>query len=95
MTVDASPKKDRESTWEWHIKDTERRTLPLTAEVVKLLVERQMSQPEGNPYIFVPMARYERIQGLGVQTPEDFALCISNAHRELLSDEEFCPHYRR
>ncbi len=64
MTADVSPKKSRERTWEWHIKDTERRTLPLTAEVVKLLVERQMSQPEGNPYIFVPMARYEHIQEL-------------------------------
>jgi len=62
MTVDVSPKRDREDMWEWHIKDTERRTLPLTAEVVKLLVEHQMSQPEGNPYIVVPMARYERIQ---------------------------------
>jgi integrase len=36
----------------------------LTVELVKLLVEHQMSQPEGNPYVFVPMARYERIQGL-------------------------------
>lgn len=64
MTVDVSPKRDHESTWEWHIKDTERRTLPLTAEVVRLLLEHQMSEPEGNPYIFVPMARYERIQEL-------------------------------
>jgi len=62
MTVDVSPKKDREDTWEWHIKDTERRTLPLTAELVRRLVEHQMSQSEGCPYIFVPMARYERIQ---------------------------------
>jgi integrase len=62
MTVDVSPKEDREDTWEWHIKDTERRTLPLTADLVRLLVEHQMSQPESCPYIFVPMARYERIQ---------------------------------
>jgi len=62
MTVDVSPKKDREGTWEWHIKDTEQRTLPLTAELVRWLVEHQMSQSEGCPYIFVPMARYERIQ---------------------------------
>jgi integrase len=61
MTVDVSPKKDSGCTWEWHIKDTDRRTLPLTAELVKLLVEHQMSQPEGCPYIFVPVARYERI----------------------------------
>jgi len=64
MTVDVSPKKDSESAWEWHIKDTERRTLPLTTEVLNLLAEHQMSQAEGNPYIFVPMARYERIQEL-------------------------------
>ena len=29
---------------------------------VRLLVEHQVSQPEGCPYIFVPRARYERIQ---------------------------------
>jgi integrase len=62
MTVDVSPKKDRMDTWEWHIEDTDRRTLPLTGELVKLLVAHQMAQPEGNPYVFVPMARYERIQ---------------------------------
>jgi integrase len=64
MTVDVAPKKDGVDTWEWHIKDTERRTLPLTAELLRLLVEHQMSQPEGCPYIFVPMARYKRIQEL-------------------------------
>ena len=62
LTIDVAPKKDREDTWEWHIKDTERRTLPLTTELVRLLVEHQMSQPEGCPYIFVPMDRYKRIQ---------------------------------
>ena len=62
MTIDVSPKKDREDTWKWHIKDTERRILPLTAKLVRLLIEHQMSQPEGCPYIFVPTARYKRIQ---------------------------------
>ena len=62
MTVDVSPKKDCEDTWEWHIKDTERRTLPLTAVLVRLLAEYKMYQSEGNPYIFVPMTRYKRIQ---------------------------------
>ena len=64
MTVEVSPKQDREDMWEWRIKDNDRRTLPLTAELVKLLVELQGSQPEGNPYVFVPMARYEHIQEL-------------------------------
>ncbi len=64
MTIEVSPKKDCDDTWEWHMKDTDRRTLPLTAELVKLLAELQMSQPEGNPYVFVPKARYEQIQEL-------------------------------
>jgi integrase len=64
MTVEVSPKKDRTDTWEWHIKDTDRRTLPLTAELVSRLAAHQVSQPEGNPYVFVPTARYEVIQGL-------------------------------
>jgi integrase len=64
MTVEVSPKKNRADTWEWHIKDADHRTLPLTADLVKLLVERQMAQPEGDPYVFVPMGRYELIQEL-------------------------------
>jgi integrase len=61
MTVEVAPKKDRDDTWEWYIKDTDRRTLPLTADLVQLLVELQLSQPEGNPYVFVPKARYDQI----------------------------------
>jgi integrase len=64
MTVDVSPKNDCEDTWQWHVKDTERRTFPLTADLVKLLAEHHVSEPDGNPYIFVPDARYERIQAL-------------------------------
>jgi len=64
MTVEVSPKKDCDDTWEWNIKDTDRRVLPLTADLVKLLVELQLCQPEGNPYVFVPKARYEQIQEL-------------------------------
>ena len=64
MTVEVSPKQDREDTWEWLIKDTDRRTLPLTVDLVKLLVELQVSQPEGNPYVFIPAARYGQIQEL-------------------------------
>jgi len=64
MTVEVSPKKNGADTWEWHIKDADHRTLPLTADLVKLLVEHQMAQPEGNPYVFVPTGRYELIQDL-------------------------------
>ena len=58
------PKDDTEHTWEWHIKDTERRTLPLTDELVQLLVEHQAEQPEGYPYVFIPPKRYHYIQQL-------------------------------
>ena len=62
FTVDVSPKKDDMDTWEWHIKDTDRRTLPLTAALVKLLAGHKTLQQEGNPYVFVPNVRYEGIQ---------------------------------
>jgi integrase len=64
MTVEVSPKRDCPDTWEWYTKDTDRRTLPLTADLVRLLAEFQLSQPEGNPYVFVPKTRYEQIQEL-------------------------------
>jgi len=62
FTVDVSPKKDDVDTWEWHIKDTDRRTLPLTAALAKLLAEHKASQPEWNPYVFVHNPRYQGIQ---------------------------------
>jgi len=88
MTVDVSPKKDRMDTWEWHIKDTDRRTLPLTADLVKLLVEHQMSQPEGNPYVFVPTARYERIQ-------EYRRMGEWSVDKERSPVSKFCHHFNR
>ncbi len=63
-TVEVAPKKHSESTWEWHVKDTERRTLPLTEEVLSLLATHQAEQAEGLPYVFVPADRYEHIKGL-------------------------------
>ena len=66
-TIDVSPKKDSTETWCWLIKDTERRTLPLTEEIVAMLAEHQNEQPEGYPYVFVPPYRYDRIQQLRQQ----------------------------
>jgi integrase len=60
--IKISPKDDTEYTWEWHIKDTDRRSVPLTDEVVKMLAEHQANQPEGYPYVFIPPVRYDRIQ---------------------------------
>ena len=42
MKIDVSPKRGREDTWEWHIKDTERRTLPLTTERFYLAVRKDV-----------------------------------------------------
>jgi len=66
-TIDVSPKKNTAETWEWHIKDTDRRTLPLTEDVIVMLSSHQAEQPEGYPYIFVPPCRYDRVQQLRKQ----------------------------
>ena len=57
-----SPKEDTEHTWAWLIKDCDRRTLPLTDEVVQMLVDHQSRQPERHPYVFVLPVRYAHIQ---------------------------------
>jgi len=57
-----SPKDDTAETWRWLIKDTDRRTLPLSADLTQRLVDHQNRQPEGHPYVFVPCARYDYIQ---------------------------------
>jgi integrase len=67
LTVEVSPKEDAAETWEWQIKDADRRTLPLTDELASLLIQHQAGQPEGYPYVFVPVARYDHIQTLRKQ----------------------------
>jgi len=64
QTIDVSPKENTPETWQWYIKDTERRTLPLMEKVVVLLAEHQSRQPERYPYVFVPVDRYDKIQVL-------------------------------
>jgi integrase len=61
-TIDVSPKDSTKHTWEWHVKDTDRRTLPLTNEVIRILADQQAKQLEGYPYVFVPPFRYDHIQ---------------------------------
>jgi len=62
QTIKVSPKAKTAATWEWLIKDTDRRTLPLTDMLTQLLVDHQNRQPEGHPYVFVPPPRYDYIQ---------------------------------
>lgn len=52
QTIDVSPQKDIDQAWEWHIKDTDRRTLPLTEQVLLLLTKHYEQQPEGYPLHF-------------------------------------------
>jgi integrase len=62
QTIDVSPQEGTDQTWEWYIKDTDRRTLPLTEQVLLLLTKHYEEQPEGYPYVFVPPKRYDHIQ---------------------------------
>ena len=63
-TIDVQAKEETTTTWEWRIKDSDHRTLPLTEELVSLLVDFQALQPEGYPYILIPPSRYDHIQRL-------------------------------
>jgi len=62
QTIRVCPKEDVAETWLWRIKDTDRRTLPLTPELTQMLADHQSRQPDGCPYVFVPSARYRFIQ---------------------------------
>jgi len=62
QTVEVSPKEDTTETWEWRIKDTDRRVLPLKEDVIQLLVNIQNRRPEGYPYVLLPPERYDHIQ---------------------------------
>ena len=64
QTIEVNHKKNTKDTWEWLIKDTDCRILPLTEEIVAMLAEHQNRQPEGYPYVFVPPARHDHIQQL-------------------------------
>ena len=66
--IKITPKDDTEHTWHWEIKDTDRRSVPLTAEVLQMLAELQSEQPEGYPYVFLyllnAMTGYRSSDGL-------------------------------
>jgi integrase len=62
--INITPKENTPNTWRWDIKDADERTLPLTDKVTQLLADHQSNQPEGYPYVFVPVQRYDFIQSL-------------------------------
>jgi len=61
MVIEVTPKENTEETWEWKIKDTDRRRLPLKEDVSHLLIDLQNRRPDGYPYVFVPPARCDHI----------------------------------
>ena len=86
--VRVSPKEDTEHTWKWHIKDAERRTVPLTDEVVRMLAEHQAMQPEGYPYVFITPRRYDNIlkaKRFGKWTVRQGRCPVSNFRYQFLS----------
>lgn len=60
--IDVTSKQNTAETWEWLIKDSDERTVPLSKEANQLLIKLQQSRPTGYPYVFVPPARYDYIQ---------------------------------
>jgi integrase len=84
-TIEVNPKQDTKETWEWLIKDADRRTLPLTEEIVQMLADHQARQPERYPYVFVPTARYDYIKNVlrpqGKWTLTDSRLKVVNNFR--------------
>ena len=82
QTIEVNPKENTRDTWQWLIKDSDHRTLPLTEEIVQMLVDHQVWQPDGYPYVFVPTARYDYIQNVlrpkGMWTLSDSRLKVVN-----------------
>ena len=82
--IHVTPKQDTAETWQWLIKDTDRRTLPLRDEALAELVEYQSQQPQKYAYVFVPPERFDRIQQLRKQdrwTLSDSRLKVINNFR--------------
>ena len=88
QTIEVNPKEDTRDTWKWLIKDSDRRTLPLTEGIVQMLADYQSRQPEGHPYVFVPPARYDYIQNVlrpkGKWTLSDSRLKVVNNFKRSL-----------
>ena len=85
QTIEVHPKRDTKETWEWLVKDADHRTLPLTEEIVRMLVDHQAQQPERYPYVFVLTARYDYIKNVlrprGKRTLTDSRLKVVNNFR--------------
>jgi integrase len=84
LTITVSPKLETTHTWEWRIKDSERRRLPLTTDVAELLKTRRAAQTQLRPYVFIPPSRYPSIEERrqqGKWTLEDGRCPVNNFDR--------------
>lgn len=96
MTISIAEKQNTEVTWEWRIKDTDHRTVPLTEELAELLISLQSRSPVGYPYVFVPPVRYTEIQqirkggttkrGKTIWTYEDARISILYRFNDLFNE---------
>jgi integrase len=85
QTIEVNPKRNTKENWEWLVKDADHRTLPLTEDIVRMLVDHRAQQPEGYPYVFVPTARYDYMKNVlrprGEWTLTDSRLKVVNNFR--------------
>ena len=82
MTIEVNAKENTSQTWEWRIKDTDHRDLPLMDDVKHLLIELKHRRPNNYPYVLVPPARYEYIQ----QTRQKGKWTLSSARYSVINN---------
>jgi len=59
--IRVQPKKDTSHTWQWKIRDTRIREVPLVPQVATLLREISTELPDEQPYLLLSPQRYKRI----------------------------------
>ena len=73
--VIVQPKEDTKYTWRWVVKDKDRRELPLVDEVAQLLIDIQTVLPEGQPYLLLPLRRYQYLLSLKARGELKYEVC--------------------
>jgi integrase len=58
--ITLSPKQRTAATWNWQLKDHESRQVPITDLCEKCLLEVHAELPDGQPYVCLPPAVYQR-----------------------------------
>lgn len=86
--INIQPKTDTRNSWAWEPKGRCYRTVPLTDETAKVLMEIQDGLPNGHPYIMMTELRYWRIIQMKRkgELPERIRFC---------PDENFSTPFRR